>query len=143
MKRLIASLVALVPAHALAQPLGSPGAGNDVPTTLDPGGSGAQGARPTPPPAPAPARANPNVVVVDKEAGLLSVPVPSLRGESLQDLLMARDRLRGRRAPEVRAVHRIDRFTSGLVAFARSRRAFGVLRREFASGSPERNVPAA
>ena len=79
-----------------------------------------------------------HVIVVDKEAGLLSVPVPSLRGESLQDLLTARDRLRGHRAPDVRAVHRIDRFTSGLVAFARSPRAFGVLRREFASGAPER-----
>lgn len=79
-----------------------------------------------------------HLIVVDKEAGFLSVPVPSLRGESLQDLLTARERLRGRRDPEVRAVHRIDRFTSGLVAYARTPRAWNALRRAFASGEPER-----
>lgn len=79
-----------------------------------------------------------HLIVVDKEAGFLSVPVPTLRGESLQDLLTARERLRGRRDPEVRAVHRIDRFTSGLVAYARDPRAWSALRRTFASGEPER-----
>ncbi len=79
-----------------------------------------------------------HLIVVDKEAGFLSVPVPSLRGESLQDLLAARERLRGRRDPEVRAVHRIDRFTSGLVAYARDSRTWAALRRAFASGEPER-----
>lgn len=79
-----------------------------------------------------------HLIVVDKEAGFLTVPVPSLRGESLQDLLTARERLRGRRDPEVRAVHRIDRFTSGLVAYARDSRTWSALRRAFASGEPER-----
>ena len=78
------------------------------------------------------------VLVVDKTAGVLSVPVPSLQGESLQDLLTARNRLRGHRAPEVRAVHRIDRYTSGLVAFARTAAAWRALRRQFAAGDPER-----
>jgi 23S rRNA-/tRNA-specific pseudouridylate synthase len=34
--------------------------------------------------------------------------------------------------------HRIDRYTSGLVAFARSRAAWAALRSQFASGAPER-----
>ena len=79
-----------------------------------------------------------HVVVVDKAAGVLSVPVPSLQGESLQDLLTARNRLRGHRSPEVRAVHRIDRYTSGLVAYARTSAAWKALRRQFAAGEPER-----
>lgn len=78
------------------------------------------------------------ILVVDKSAGVLSVPVPSLQGESLQDLLTARNRMRGHRDPQVRAVHRIDRFTSGLVAFARPGFAWTSLRRQFASGDPER-----
>ncbi len=78
-----------------------------------------------------------HLIVVDKEAGFLTVPVPSLRGESLQDLLSARERLRGRR-DRVRAVHRIDRFTSGLVAYARDSRTWSALRRAFASGEPQR-----
>lgn len=79
-----------------------------------------------------------HLIVVDKEAGFLTVPIPSLRGESLQDLLTARERLRGRRDSDVRAVHRIDRFTSGLVAYARDARTWSALRRAFASGEPER-----
>jgi 23S rRNA pseudouridine1911/1915/1917 synthase len=79
-----------------------------------------------------------HLVVVDKAAGVLSIPVPSLQGESLQDLLTARNRLRGHRSPEVRAVHRIDRYTSGLVAFSRTAAAWKALRRQFASGEPER-----
>lgn len=77
-------------------------------------------------------------VVVDKDPGVLSVPVPALRGDSLVERLTAVYTKRGFRDTEVRAVHRIDRFTSGLVAFSRSPQAHANLRRQFATGSPER-----
>jgi 23S rRNA pseudouridine1911/1915/1917 synthase len=57
------------------------------------------------------------LVVVDKPAGLLTVPLPG-RGEasSVDEQLVAHLRSRGKRKPLV--VHRIDRDTSGLVVFA-------------------------
>ncbi len=77
-------------------------------------------------------------VVVDKEPGLITVPSPSHRGESLIELLTDLYRKRGFRVPAMRAVHRIDRFTSGLVVAARSGPVFATLRSQFASGRPER-----
>ncbi len=79
-----------------------------------------------------------DLVVVEKDAGLLTVPAPSEKGTSLADLLRERYRKRGFRDPEVHAVHRIDRYTSGLVVLARSSRAHAALRRAFAEGRPER-----
>jgi 23S rRNA pseudouridine1911/1915/1917 synthase len=77
-------------------------------------------------------------VVVDKEAGLITVPSPSHRGESLIEILTDLYRKRGFREAAVRAVHRIDRFTSGLVVAARPGPAFASLRAQFASGGPDR-----
>lgn len=77
-------------------------------------------------------------VVVDKEPGVLSVPVPSRRGDSLVERLTEAFKRRGFKDPEIRAVHRIDRFTSGLVAFSRTPQAHAHLRKQFAGGSPER-----
>ncbi|MBZ5637528.1 MAG: RluA family pseudouridine synthase [Acidobacteriia bacterium] len=77
-------------------------------------------------------------VVVDKEAGLITVPSPSHRGESLIEMLTDLYRKRGFRHPAVHAVHRIDRFTSGLVVAARPGPAFAALRAQFASGRPDR-----
>jgi 23S rRNA pseudouridine1911/1915/1917 synthase len=57
------------------------------------------------------------LIVVNKPAGLLSVPLPEPEdSESVQDYLLALLRSRGKRRPLV--VHRIDRDTSGLVIFA-------------------------
>ena len=58
-----------------------------------------------------------HLLVVDKPAGLLSVPG---RGEDLADCMIARLQARD---PEVRLVHRLDRDTSGVMVFARSRAA--------------------
>ena len=80
----------------------------------------------------------PDFVVVDKDPGLITVPSPSHRGESLIEILTDLYRKRGFRVPTMRAVHRIDRFTSGLVVVARTGPAFGVLRSQFASGRPGR-----
>lgn len=77
-------------------------------------------------------------VVVDKEAGRITVPSPSHRGESLVESLTGLYRKRGFRQAAVRAVHRIDRFTSGLVVAARPGPAFASLRAQFAAGLPER-----
>ncbi len=79
-----------------------------------------------------------DIVVVDKEAGTLTVEAPSASAPSVEEALTEGYRRRGFRSPEVLPVHRIDRFTSGLVVFARTRRAHGALRRQFATGMPER-----
>lgn len=66
-----------------------------------------------------------SLLVVDKPAGLLSVPG---RGEALADCLI--ERLRGP-FPEVLLVHRLDRDTSGVMVFALSPVAQARLGREF------------
>ncbi len=66
------------------------------------------------------------LIVVDKPAGLLSVPG---RTPELADSLLAR--LSGA-YPECRVVHRLDLDTSGLVIFARNREAQAVLQRALA-----------
>ena len=79
-----------------------------------------------------------DLVVVDKEPGLITVPAPRHRGESLQERLEDGYRRRGLRRTGAEVVHRIDRFTSGLVVFARHARARDALKAQFAQGSPER-----
>lgn len=66
-----------------------------------------------------------HVMVVDKPAGLLSVPG---RGEHLADCLIAR--LKEMR-PEVLLCHRLDRDTSGIMVFALTKEAQRVLGRMF------------
>jgi 23S rRNA pseudouridine1911/1915/1917 synthase len=77
------------------------------------------------------------LVVVDKPAGLLVVPLARRSGaESVYGLLAARMALRGGRRPIV--VHRIDRDTSGLVCFGRNERAGERLKEQFRQLLPER-----
>ncbi|HUC43727.1 MAG TPA: RluA family pseudouridine synthase [Candidatus Sulfotelmatobacter sp.] len=79
-----------------------------------------------------------DLVVVDKEAGVLTVPAGTADGSSLVERLLAAYRKRGHRDPVLRVVHRIDRYTSGLVVFARSHPALLELKRQFKARSPER-----
>lgn len=65
------------------------------------------------------------LLVVDKPAGLLSVPG---RGPDKADCLIARLALR---YPEIRLVHRLDRDTSGLMVFALGPAAQAHLGRQF------------
>ena len=65
------------------------------------------------------------IVVVDKPAGLLSVPG---KGEDKADCLI--ERLRGI-FPEILLVHRLDRDTSGVMVFALTRAAQGNLGQQF------------
>ena len=77
------------------------------------------------------------IVVVDKPAGLLTVPLarreqaPSIAG-------LIEQRYRSHRARRPFAVHRIDRDTSGLVVFARHARAQEALKEQFIRHQPER-----
>ena len=79
------------------------------------------------------------VIVLDKPAGLLAVPLPLQRRNDarsvFEDLKIYLSR-RGRRRPFV--VHRIDRDTSGLVLFAKSEAAQLTLKEQFKRHLPER-----
>ena len=79
-----------------------------------------------------------DVLVVDKDAGILTVPTAAPAGDSLEEMVLESYRKRGHRKPAVHVVHRIDRFTSGLVVFARSHPAAMALKQQFAARSPER-----
>lgn len=78
------------------------------------------------------------LAVVEKEAGVLTVPAPGHAGPSLAERLEEGWRRRGHKRARAHVVHRIDLYTSGLVVFARSRGAWEDLKAQFASGSPER-----
>jgi 23S rRNA pseudouridine1911/1915/1917 synthase len=76
------------------------------------------------------------LVVINKPAGLLSVPLPSKSAEpSVYDQLERYLRPQ-RRRPFV--VHRIDRDTSGLVVFAKDPRTQQALKKQFIRRDPER-----
>jgi 23S rRNA pseudouridine1911/1915/1917 synthase len=78
-----------------------------------------------------------SLVVVNKPAGLLAVPLREKGNEpSVLDDLDAHLRTRGRSRALV--VHRIDRDTSGLVLFAKNAAAQARLRNQFRRREPER-----
>jgi len=78
-----------------------------------------------------------SIVVVNKPAGLLAVPLREKGNEpSVLDDLDAHLRTRGRSRALV--VHRIDRDTSGLVLFAKNAAAQARLRNQFRRREPER-----
>jgi 23S rRNA pseudouridine1911/1915/1917 synthase len=77
------------------------------------------------------------LIVVNKPAGLLSVPLErKSEAASAYDHLETHLRPHGKRRPLV--VHRIDRDTSGLVVFAKSLRAQEQLKAQFRRHEPER-----
>jgi 23S rRNA pseudouridine1911/1915/1917 synthase len=83
-----------------------------------------------------------DIVVVDKEADVLSVPTRLRDEESLVDRILASEQERGVRHASLRAVHRLDRDTSGLLVFARSGRAYASLREQFAGRTVDRRYVA-
>ena len=77
------------------------------------------------------------VLVIDKPAGLLAVPLERKSAlPSVFDELQEHFRARGMRRPFV--VHRIDRDTSGLVVFAKNPSAREALKDQFKRREPER-----
>lgn len=82
-----------------------------------------------------------DILVVDKAAGVLSVPTQKDEGNTLLDLLterVARQRRRGRAI----AVHRLDRGTSGVLVFAKHPRAAEGLEQQFRAHSVLREYVA-
>jgi 23S rRNA pseudouridine1911/1915/1917 synthase len=78
-----------------------------------------------------------DIIVVNKPAGMLSVPLERKRDvPSVYDAIEARMRSHGKRRPLV--VHRIDQDTSGLVVFAKHAEAQQRLKAQFARRQPER-----
>lgn len=77
-----------------------------------------------------------DLVVVDKPAGLLTVPIPRIKSINLLDMLN-RDLSKGGNI-EIRTVHRIDRYTSGLVVFAKNKSTHYELVRQFKARTPIR-----
>jgi len=77
------------------------------------------------------------IIVVNKPAGLLTVPLPRRdAAPSVEDALVDHLRSKGRRRPFV--VHRIDRDTSGLVMFATRADAQSRLKDQFRRHEAER-----
>lgn len=79
------------------------------------------------------------VVVVDKPAGLLAVPVKGLDTPSALSLLAARLKPKRRRAL---IVHRIDRFASGILLFAKTDADRDALIQQFLAHTPVRQYLA-
>jgi 23S rRNA pseudouridine1911/1915/1917 synthase len=78
-----------------------------------------------------------DVIVVNKPAGLLSVPLERKSDVlSVYELIEDRFRSHGKRRPL--AVHRIDQDTSGLVVFAKHGQAQRKLKTQFARREPDR-----
>jgi 23S rRNA pseudouridine1911/1915/1917 synthase len=80
------------------------------------------------------------VVVLDKPAGVSSVPYEAREGGTAMDLVRAHWRRAGRAATEaaLRVVHRIDKETSGLIAFAKTAAAERALQARFRAHDIER-----
>jgi 23S rRNA pseudouridine1911/1915/1917 synthase len=77
------------------------------------------------------------LLVVNKPAGLLSVPLP--HGDPTPSVFaMLEEHLRGHRHRRPLVVHRIDRDTSGLVLFAKTSGAQEALKDQFRRREPER-----
>jgi 23S rRNA pseudouridine1911/1915/1917 synthase len=79
------------------------------------------------------------VVVLDKPAGLPAVPIKGSDTPSALSLLSAALKRKRQRAV---VVHRIDRFTSGALLFAKSERDRDVLVRQFLAHTPGRQYLA-
>ena len=79
------------------------------------------------------------VVAVNKPAGLLSVPVEGSDTPSALSLLIAEFKKQKRRAY---VVHRIDRFTSGVLLFAKTQADREALIRQFLAHTPLREYVA-
>lgn len=79
-----------------------------------------------------------HLLVVDKNPDLLTVPTTLRDEESLVERLLEGERRRGVRRPYLFALHRLDRDTSGLLLFARTRPAFEGLQTQFLERAVER-----
>lgn len=77
-----------------------------------------------------------HILVVNKRAGMLSVPIPESEVKNLLDLV--KEYYADDPAVEIHTAHRIDRFTSGLMVFAKSRDSYNNLFEQFKKHQPKR-----
>ncbi len=75
------------------------------------------------------------VIAVNKPAGILTVPISGMKSANMKDALDLYLEPQKRRA---QTVHRIDRYTSGVVLFAKSTRARTRLMEQFRNHEPAR-----
>ncbi len=74
-----------------------------------------------------------DIIVTDKPAGLLSVPIRGMQTVNLQEMLQF-----DLGSDDIRPAHRIDRYTTGIVIFAGNRPAWRHLVKQFRNHEPER-----
>ncbi len=79
------------------------------------------------------------VVAIDKPAGLPAVPIPGSRTPSAWSVVSA---ALGQRRQRCFVVHRIDRFTSGILLFSKTDRDRDLLVKQFMAHTPERQYLA-
>ncbi|HET9237506.1 MAG TPA: RluA family pseudouridine synthase [Oligoflexus sp.] len=83
-----------------------------------------------------------HLAVVNKEAGILTVPTDRREKNSLVDLLSTHLASGQSRGPKVSLVHRLDRDTSGLLVFGQRPAIAEDLIRQFSARKPEREYYA-
>ena len=83
-----------------------------------------------------------DVIVVDKPAGLLTVPTEARERDTLWSRVLQYLQLRHGGRPYAGIVHRLDKDTSGAVVFARNRRALHALQDRFRSHDIDREYVA-
>ena len=76
-----------------------------------------------------------HLIAVNKPAGILSVPISGMKSANLQECL---DLYLEKQKKNAYTVHRIDRYTSGVVLFAKSSRAKSGLIEQFRNHEPAR-----
>ncbi len=83
-----------------------------------------------------------HLLFVDKPAGLLTVPAEQGGEPSLADAVSDHYRRRGMKHAQLFIVHRLDRFTSGVLVFARTPEALHHLKKLFALHKLQRTYKA-
>ena len=83
-----------------------------------------------------------HLLFVDKPAGLLTVPAEQGGEPSLADAVSDHYRRRGMKHAQLYIVHRLDRFTSGVLVFARTPEALHHLKKLFALHKLQRTYRA-
>ena len=83
-----------------------------------------------------------HLAVVQKDAGLLTVPTERRESNTLVSLLANHLAKGQKRGAKVHVVHRLDRETSGLLVFGRTQAVADMIIKQFAARKPEREYAA-
>lgn len=78
---------------------------------------------------------DPHLIAINKPAGILTVPIPGMKSSNLKECL---DIYLESRKKHAQTVHRIDRYTSGIVLFAKTSKARDIMIRQFRNHEPAR-----